>query len=165
MNPPKIVNLVASGKFQRTFDLCKIKKDLQSENVTIYFRPQMLVIRNDGTVMLFKSGSIIINGVKSIEDANRLLIWFCYKQNLPVININICTITAVAHLNKTVRLDVLGALKQISYEPEIFPNAVIIINRIKIHIFHTGSLIFMGGKRLDDILKAYNGIITIINKM
>ena len=109
-----------------------------------------------GTCLMFKSGKIVCNGVKSFSDAktsirqySRLVQKLGYKIQLSYIKL--VTITASSSLDSNINLKSIYKSYNSFYEPEIFPSLRLKLDGISYSIFKNGKVVITGIKSASDI--------------
>ncbi|ABO34924.1 TATA-box binding protein [Methanococcus maripaludis C5] len=74
----KIYNIVANISFNKKFDLEEISENFGAEYEPEQFPGVVLKINDPkATFLIFKSGKIVINGVKSNEELENAVRWIC----------------------------------------------------------------------------------------
>lgn len=113
----------------------------------------------DGTMMIFASGSVVVNGFTQKRDLQKALVQLSDLLGLsPATPVIIRTITTSAKIPYRLDLSALynelihsskpHGFKEIFYEFELFPKLTCKSAQITLNIFHTGSVIMMGGKNI-----------------
>lgn len=134
-SPLKIVNIVASGKLNREFDLEPLSTEIDAFEVQydpVTFPGLLIRFEEEGpVVIIFSSGSYTMMGLKShtgledlfsrfIDSLSKLEIDVCSENSRPVVQNLICK----GQLEREVALDSLTielGMENIEYEPEQSP--------------------------------------------
>ena len=119
------MNVNYRGKLKHPINL----KTLNVPNSKLHLKPRQLVIKDEnGTVILFASGSFRVMGCIDVLDASVL----AFKYTLPIDENDVPEIyfqsyTSVSSLGYNVNLNKLAECNDAFYEPELFPA----VNRFK----------------------------------
>ena len=127
---------------------------------------------------LFANGKAIVNGGLSSDHAMFLVDTYeCLLKILgysgEVVSVEIVNIAATSDYGKALRLPDLArqmlddhkGQNKLFWEPEIHSAARFRFDNLKttVHVFHTGKIVALGGKTLDNIQEAVKQVITYIN--
>lgn len=156
----KIVNIVSSTIINTKLDLSYLNLNLNNceYEPEIYFALIYRLTNPKLSILVNKSGKIIITGAKSLKDIDIALnifeselIKLGYK---PVISeIKIQNIVVTANLEKTINLEVLASeLQNTQYNPEQFPGLFYHFKEFKtvVIIFGSGKLVCTGAKSIEN---------------
>lgn len=97
-----------------------------------------------GTFLLFESGKVVINGVKTtpvLDEVNHLL-------GVKLIDLQLSHISGYMTLQPIDLLAMAKAYTFATYEPEIHPGLIFKINNVSVIVYHTGSVIYCGCRSL-----------------
>lgn len=156
----KIVNIVASTNLNEKLDLNYLNLNLNNSEYEpeIYFALIYRLNNPKLSILVNKSGKIIITGAKSLKDIDialnifeNELINIGYKPAKSKIKIQ--NIVVTANLGKTLNLEiVVSELENTQYEPEQFPGVFYRFKepKIVVLIFGSGKLVCTGAKSLHD---------------
>lgn len=158
----ELVNVVLSAELGCQLNLHEITRVLDN----VIFAPEKFSAlrwnhrRISGTILLFKTGKLVLNGCRSHVEAlsslrrySRILMRMDYIIHLR--NIKIQTMTAVYRFNTVINLSKLAEMGLMNYHPEIFPSCNIRINGIHYSLSKNGVCICTGGKNIFDINKGF----------
>jgi transcription initiation factor TFIID TATA-box-binding protein len=162
-----ITSMVATGNFDRQFDLEPLANDIESFSYdhSVADHPGLYVKFNeDGpTITIFRSGSCNIRGASSEEELyeNKKLL----QENISSLgleetinNFQITNIVFTSDLEKNVDLNQISiklGLENIEYEPEQFPGLVYRVNTGVILVFSSGKLVLTGFTKEKDAKQAF----------
>ena len=178
---PEIVicNVVATGSLKHGFDLNAIIKAFPY----VGYRPQVFpglafrLKKPKTCTLIFKTGKMVCTGTKSEKAARRAIrkvISELKREGIIIIGkpeIKIENIVASVDLGD-IYIDiedfiyaVPGLGKQVMYEPDQFPGAFYRMEnpRCVFLIFSTGKLVCVGATREEDVYKAVENIVTILD--
>jgi len=172
----KVVNIVATVFLNVELDLEALKSSLESFGQTVYDPERFpgLIVKTRGTasLLVFRTGKIVVTGVKSLDEVKATLKEFVMHirdkvKDLPQsVEVQIQNVVATAELGTTVNLEELARkLTGVFYEPEQFPG---LIYRSKLGkpvmlIFSTGKVVMVGSRDVEEIEKAYEELKKIIS--
>ncbi len=155
-----IQNIVVKLSLDRNLDLVKIGDSIKNCSYNPnHFPGLFLRIKAPKSVLIiFRSGKIILTGIKLFQDIDYILKYLISKFNQEKIvqvniikdnfNVEIVNIVITADLNNKIDLDLASlSLKNAIYDPEVFPALIYKhYNQIKgtFLIFSTGKLVFTG---------------------
>lgn len=74
--------------------LGNVTQEIELEKKKLYWKPQMLMLRNEGTIMLLATVSLDIMGEVSEDQASTLQVLTCYCK-LPVVDLCVINIAQV----------------------------------------------------------------------
>lgn len=171
----RVVNVVSTATLDRPVDIASLPQLFPSEAVhdeeiyggrVAYFKSEAM----QGKVMIFPSGKMISVGTRSIEEAIRELNLVAKALKAGMTEPKIRNIVVTADLGYGVDLESISLIGEIGavYEPEQFPGAIIKIplredKVASILLFASGKLVCLGLKNLEDIKKAIEQLIALIN--
>ena len=150
----EIVNIVLSVVFDCTFDLTHIVKKFEGEfDLPTHFNALNIRLGGASFCQIFPNGKCIMNGVKSLEESNQLLV--AYQKTLRnigysanIVSSQVANIIATYNHGKRVPLFKIARKNSLWFEPEIFPAARVRMEDLKItvNIFHSGKCMILGAK-------------------
>lgn len=172
MRELETVSIVATGKFNREFELEAIANDIDSYSCD-YSKENSHALyvkfsENGPTVTLYRTGSCNIRGAssKKVLFQNKLLL----EENLSNLGIeetvsdfSITNIVFISDLNKQADLNQLSirlGLENTEYEPEQFPGLVYRLDEGVIIVFSSGKLILTGFTDVEYAKQALNTLST-----
>jgi transcription initiation factor TFIID TATA-box-binding protein len=185
MPQPRIVNIVSSFDLGCDLNLREIAlKCANSEYNPQRFNALIMRKKNPKTsALIFRTGKIICTGAQDEETSKKAGKLYArdIKKNLEINvkfkNFKIINIASACDVKFHVKLNLLNAklayklskknLKQhICYEPENFPGLIyhMINPKLCLTIFNTGKINFVGAKKRDDIIKAFEKIYPLVKK-
>lgn len=163
------VNIVLSGSFCCRIDLASFAKTARC----VKYTPKRFcgaIWKELGTCcLLFGTGRFVLCGVKSMDVADdiaskysRLLDALGYSTELSTLKV--CTVTAVHDFERRLHLDRLHMFftPSCDYTPELFPALMIRRANKNASVFHSGKVIFTGGKSFDDLIDFWSEITVAI---
>jgi transcription initiation factor TFIID TATA-box-binding protein len=178
---PKLVNVVANFSLKCEFDLMTLKSQLNSANVS--YEPKKfgaLVIRLKKpkcTMLVFKNGSVTITGAAN-EKVSKISAFFLAafltgkNYNVSVEDYKIVNMVATFDVseistgNKETKLDLAELYKlnlaSALYEPELFPAYSCVFNGVKLMVFNSGKINFIGAKNMFQIMEAFESFMPIL---
>jgi len=174
-----ICNVVATGSLKHTINLDDIVKAFPH----VEWRPEVFpglifrLKRPKTCTLIFKTGKMVCTGAKSEREAGRAIrkvVRELKREGIIIIGkpeIKIQNIVASVDLGDvTIDLEdfiyaVNGLGKQVMYEPEQFPGAIYRMENPKcvFLIFSTGKLVCVGTTREEDVCKAVENFVTILD--
>lgn len=145
-----LFNVVFTCKLDCSVDLIELKNIIPRGNVKN--RPTMMVLRFEkATLLIYESGSVVINGSTNVSTAISTMNSFCMMTGYKYSSIRSSSRTVVHQLPFKVDLNRLKMMKKfIMYEAEIFPKATFKLNDINCNLFHTGKVVMMGNHTLNE---------------
>lgn len=155
-----VVNVVTTTKVDEELNLDTIQKSFDNceYEPEVYFALIYRLKNPKASILVNKSGKLIITGSKSLEDSKTVLQIFCkdlirlgYKPTIQEVKIQ--NIIATANFNKKINLESIALnLENTEYEPEQFPGLIYRLEdpKVVITLFRSGKLTCIGGKSLDD---------------
>lgn len=165
-------NIVASCKFNVTFPLEKIAKEVQAEFTPEQFPGAIYHMPQGHTFLLFKNGKAVLAGCRSaaqLQTAAEDL-----KKELKKINVNIKEYSIeiqnmVFSLELGVDIDLEKFVKKVLdsyYSPELFPGLTYKIHdpSVTFLIFSSGKCVLAGLKDMKDLDKAIAKLVDTVNK-
>ena len=172
---PKLQNIVSTANFKCILDLREIA--LKAKNAEYNPRRFAAVIMRikepKTTALIFSSGKMVCTGARTEEEsrqASRIYAKIILKLGFPVkfCEFTVQNIVASCDVNFPIRLEGLANtyLKFCSYEPEMFPGLIfhMLEPKIVLLIFVSGKIVLTGAKKREDIYRAYQKIIPILNQ-
>ena len=169
---PRIVNIVSTCSLNINIDLRLAANHL----CDVEYKPEKFIgiimkfKTPKSTVLIFPNGKLVITGTKTENDGKRIARKTCQRLrklefNPKITDFKIQNIVSSFDLKEIVdkqtgtiidlnKLAQTG-LPQSSYEPEIFPAFICVINKIKIITFHTGKVNFTGAKTVMQIMETF----------
>ena len=177
---PKIAiqNVVASGSLKHGIDLKAIVKTFPN----VEWRPQVFpglvfrLKRPKTVTLIFNTGKMVCTGAKSERDARRAIrkvVRELKRENIIITGkpeIKIQNIVASIDIGMSIDIEdgiyaVDGLGGRIMYEPEQFPGAIYRMEdpRCVFLIFSTGKLVCVGTTKEEDVSKAVENIVTILD--
>ena len=172
---PKLQNIVSTANFKCILDLREIA--LKAKNAEYNPRRFAAVIMRikepKTTALIFSSGKMVCTGARTEEEsrqASRTYAKIILKLGFPVkfSEFTVQNIVASCDVKFPIRLEGLANtfLKFCSYEPEMFPGLIfhMLEPKIVLLIFVSGKIVLTGAKKREDIYKAYQKIIPILNQ-
>jgi len=112
-----------------------------------------------GTFLMFSSGKVIINGVKTEPD----LLEFTLETNISLKN------ATMSHCSGSLKVDpqnLYELAKRISdslYEPELHPGLFFHVENCSVIVQHTGAIIFCGCRSANQAIEVKQKILKLIN--
>lgn len=181
MDGLRIVNITASFKADREFDLSTLCKDplTYPSRIAIkdgkprQFQSAVRSIIVDGkivTALIYRSGSVVLVGGQSPEMVRRAMDSFLNQEDshqvTPLVFSNYVMTLSVDHnLNLTFLYEIVRTHHLLTcpvYEVELFPSLLISYGSIKASVFHTGRVIITGCKHPTQGQEMYNILISLI---
>ena len=172
---PKLQNIVSTANFKCILDLREIA--LKAKNAEYNPRRFAAVIMRikepKTTALIFSSGKMVCTGARTEEEsrqASRIYAKIILKLGFPVkfCEFTVQNIVASCDVKFPIRLEGLANtyLKFCSYEPEMFPGLIfhMLEPKIVLLIFVSGKIVLTGAKKREDIYRAYQKIIPILNQ-
>ena len=180
LSKPKIAiqNVVASGSLKHGIDLKAIVKTFPN----VEWRPQVFpglvfrLKRPKTVTLIFNTGKMVCTGAKSERDARRAIrkvVRELKRENIIITGkpeIKIQNIVASIDIGMSIDIEdgiyaVDGLGGRIMYEPEQFPGAIYRMEdpRCVFLIFSTGKLVCVGTTKEEDVSKAVENIVTILD--
>ena len=172
---PKLQNIVSTANFKCILDLREIA--LKAKNAEYNPRRFAAVIMRikepKTTALIFSSGKMVCTGARTEEEsrqASRIYAKIILKLGFPVkfSEFTVHNIVASCDVKFPIRLEGLANtyLKFCSYEPEMFPGLIfhMLDPKIVLLIFVSGKIVLTGAKKREDIYRAYQKIIPILNQ-
>ena len=172
---PKLQNIVSTANFKCILDLREIA--LKAKNAEYNPRRFAAVIMRikepKTTALIFSSGKMVCTGARTEEEsrqASRIYAKIILKLGFPVkfSEFTVQNIVASCDVKFPIRLEGLANtfLKFCSYEPEMFPGLIfhMLEPKIVLLIFVSGKIVLTGAKKREDIYRAYQKIIPILNQ-
>ena len=172
---PKLQNIVSTANFKCILDLREIA--LKAKNAEYNPRRFAAVIMRikepKTTALIFSSGKMVCTGARTEEEsrqASRTYAKIILKLGFPVkfSEFTVQNIVASCDVKFPIRLEGLANtfLKFCSYEPEMFPGLIfhMLEPKIVLLIFVSGKIVLTGAKKREDIYRAYQKIIPILNQ-
>jgi len=172
---PKLQNIVSTSNLKCILDLREIA--LKAKNAEYNPRRFAAVIMRikepKTTALIFSSGKIVCTGARTEEEsrqASRIYAKIILKLGFPVkfCEFTVQNIVASCDVKFPIRLEGLANtyLKFCSYEPEMFPGLIfhMLEPKIVLLIFVSGKIVLTGAKKREDIYRAYQKIIPILNQ-
>ncbi|MHA2433756.1 MAG: TATA-box-binding protein [Candidatus Thorarchaeota archaeon] len=181
---PEVViqNVVASAKLKHRLDLNAIVKAFPN----VEYRPQTFpglpfkLDRPKSCTLIFSSGSMVCTGTKSEKEAKRAVLKVITELKKAGIimtsgrpDFAVQNIVASIDLGD-VSIDVEEAIhaahnlgQSVMYEPEQFPGAIYRMKDPKVVflIFSTGKLVCVGAKREEDVYRAVENLVAILEEI
>ena len=171
---PKLQNIVSTANLKCILNLREIA--LKAKNAEYNPRRFAAVIMRikepKTTALIFSSGKMVCTGARTEEEsrkASRIYAKIILKLGYPVkfTEFTVQNIVASCDVKFPIRLEGLANayLKFSSYEPEMFPGLIfhMLDPKIVLLIFVSGKIVLTGAKKREDIYKAYQKIIPILN--
>lgn len=162
-----IASIVATGSFDREFDLKSLANDIESfsYDYSVADHPGLYVkfYEEGPTITIFRSGSCNIRGASSEEELyeNKTLL----QENISSLGLEetindfqITNIVFTSDLEKNVDLNQISmklGLENIEYEPEQFPGLVYRLNKGVVLVFSSGKLVLTGFTNEKDAKQAF----------
>jgi transcription initiation factor TFIID TATA-box-binding protein len=159
----KIQNIVATTEIDQELDLKALTQDLPHGSYDPSSHPGIIyrVEKPKATVFLFRSGTVVGTGAKSIPDmqeALRFVSTTLRELNITVPeepDIVIQNIVSSADLGYPLNLNAIAiglGLENVEYEPEQFPGLVYRMEEpeVVMLLFGSGKLVITGGQTTDD---------------
>ena len=167
------VNVVATASLDQKVDLYELGKLREFLHDPDIYRGMVAYHRSpstQGTVSVFTSGKMIIVGAKSEEEASNGLEYvkdFLVERGVvkpTILKHKIQNIVAVADLKTNIDLEKIAERKKIIYEPEQFPGAIYRMEdpHVVFLIFSTGKLVCVGARNEDDVYRAAENLLTML---
>jgi transcription initiation factor TFIID TATA-box-binding protein len=172
---PVIQNIVALFNAGCNLDLNKIHTCYSNTK----YNPKrincitMKVVDPKVTLLIWKSGKIVINGAKSLKDCKKAGINITNKlkdlgYSLKPHEIQVHNMVATVNLQKGIDLKTLTdrrSTHELSYEPEIFPGVIMRFSYPKVTamVFRSGKVILSGAKEYSDFLIVIDYIMFILD--
>jgi len=172
---PKLQNIVSTVNLKCKLDLREIAlKARNAEYNPKRFAAVIMRIREPKTTaLIFASGKMVCTGARSEEDSKKAARQYAkiiHKLNFDVkfTEFTIQNIVGSCDVKFPIRLEGLAASdnsKFCSYEPEMFPGLIYRMHapKIVLLIFVSGKIVLTGAKNRNDIFKAYEIILPILN--
>jgi len=181
---PEVViqNVVASAKLKHGIDLNAIVKAFPN----VEYRPQTFpglpfkLDKPKSCTLIFSSGSMVCTGTKSEKEAKRAVLKVITELKKAGIimtsgrpDFAVQNIVASIDLGD-VSIDVEEAIhaahnlgQSVMYEPEQFPGAIYRMKDPKVVflIFTTGKLVCVGAKREEDVYRAVENLVAILEEI
>ena len=175
-----IQNVVASASFKHRIDL----KAIAMAFPTVDYKPEVFpglafkLKKPKSCCLIFNSGKMVCTGTKSAKQARRAVLKAARelrKNGIAIIGtpeLKIQNIVASVDLGN-VTIDVEEAVyaahrlgKRVMYEPEQFRGAIYRMEDPKVVflVFSTGKLVCVGAKREEDVYRATENLLTILEK-
>lgn len=153
----KVVNIVVST-FLHNVDIEKVKLDMNTEYYPKQF-PGVVHRHHDpkAAMLLFKTGKVICTGVKTIEDAYKMLNYFSAKFGTTYDEINVQNLVISVDFGYNIDLeDAVNSIPKSIYESEQFPGIIHRNSEPKavFLIFTSGRCICVGTNRVEDAFEA-----------
>jgi transcription initiation factor TFIID TATA-box-binding protein len=150
----EIVNIVQSVTFDCTFNLTDIIRKFEGEcELPAHFNALNIRLKEKSFCQIFPNGKCIINGIKTMEESNKLV--STYQETLKgmgysanIVSSQVANIIATYNHGKRVPLFKIAQKNRLWFEPEIFPAARVRMEDLKItvNIFHSGKCMILGAK-------------------
>lgn len=102
----------------------------------------------NGTCLLFKSGKIVVNGVKTESDLAETVKYAQKVLNTEVTDIKLCNVNGYVRFSKKVNLIALQKQTGGLYEPELHPGLFLRFEKVSCIVYMTGA-IFTGCRSED----------------
>lgn len=171
----QIQNVVASVSFDEEIDLEKVSAAFRDVESKDNFPGLVLRLKKPkATILLFKSGKMVLTGLKRREDAP-VVVQKIFKRLADIDikvetqpNISIQNIVASGDLGKMIDLDSAATcLNNAIYEPEVFPGLILRREDPKacFLIFSSGKIVCTGMKEKKDIIMVVKELATTLKKM
>ncbi|XP_053200852.1 TATA box-binding protein-like 2 [Panonychus citri] len=127
--------------------------DIKVDNTNRKKKFNAQVIRTDnGVLLVFASGKITATGFKSLPMTILTLMEIFPDREISFIRISNITASSYNSVRfNTEKLKQLYCKKDTSYEPELFPPIYTKLNGLTIMYFHTGSIVIVGAKSVEQI--------------
>ena len=177
-----IQNVVASASLKHELDLNAIVKAFPY----VEYRPQTFpglafrLKKPKSCILIFKNGKMVCTGTKSEKEAKRAVLKVVRELKKAGIIVKsgkpdfvVQNIVASVDLG-SVSIDVEEAIyaahnlgKKVMYEPDQFPGAIYRMRDPKVVflIFSTGKLVCVGAKREEDVYRAVENLVAILEEM
>ena len=155
----EIVNIVQSVVFDCVFDLTHIANKFEGKlDLPSHFNALSIRLREKSFCQIFPNGNCIINGARSFDDSNEMVLAYQRAlQNLGysanIVSRQVVNIIATYNHGKRIPLFKIAQKNRLWFEPEIFPAARVRMYDLKItvNIFHTGKCMILGAKSVSAI--------------
>jgi transcription initiation factor TFIID TATA-box-binding protein len=167
----KIVNYAVTADLNCELDLNHIAKNVKR----VEYRPKVfnglkLTLSTSAVGLLFKTSKIVCVGAKSLDQAKQSVKLIEKKMlklgyNAKLSSLKITNIVGTGDFGFKVDLNQLRNLPNTSYEPEIFPAAIITIPefpKIKASIFWSGKVNVYGATTEEKINEFYDNLSKIV---
>ncbi len=125
-------------------------------------RPKMDIVKLSGigTLLVFPSLKYRLMGGQC-RDAQKQM----EAIDIPIISCSLQNITVVGHFGSSINIKKLSAIlkskaTQHVYEPEIFASVLVRFKDVKVNIFGTGVLVFLGAKH---VIECYSALYKLRN--
>lgn len=154
----RITNAVHSTHVNTHLDL----KRIAAENTNTVYNPKKITAvtwrhrKINGTLQLFPNGKLIHTGKPDTEEARvhiRRFVRILQKQNHPVSlsPIRLVCMSATCKLSGKINLHDVAKYTNATYEPELFNAAILKRGGLSLCVFHTGTVVITGIRRLDTV--------------
>lgn len=176
---PRIVNIVSTCALNIKINL----SDAANQLCDVVYNPNKFIgiimkFKNPkSTVLIFPNGKLVITGTKLENDGMKIarktaqrLRKLNFKPNITDFKVQniVSTVDLKPYAEKQTgtiidfkKLSKAG-LPESSYEPEIFPAFMCVLNKIKIIIFHTGKVNFTGARNVIQINDTFKTFLKIL---
>ena len=163
MKTTEIQNVVATTEIDQKLDLDALARDLNNASYDPSNHPGIIyrVEEPKATAFIFRSGTIVCTGAKSIPDiqeAIHLLLATLHELDITMPeepDIVVQNIVSSADLGYPLNLNATAiglGLENIEYEPEQFPGLIYRLDEpaVVVLLFGSGKLVITGGQTTDD---------------
>ncbi|KAE8283783.1 TATA box-binding protein-like protein 2 [Larimichthys crocea] len=166
---PQIQNVISTVKLGCCLDLQSIAcKVWNVEYKPKAYKSLVMRIREPrSTAIIYKSGSVVCTGAKSVEDSRRAARRFArivQKLGLPVCFLKFKIQNMVASCKTfPISLELLSCHQRCSYEPELFSGLHYKVTPgITATIFSSGKIILLGAKKEAEVYEAFDAMYPVL---
>ncbi|RWS06708.1 hypothetical protein B4U79_19061 [Dinothrombium tinctorium] len=160
----QLQNITVSGDLGIKINLNNVANTLNLNMIPSRFkRIQLKIVEPKCNVFVYSNGKYVILGLNKFGDLKFAIYKLKEKlkscgHKINKISFNISNLVFSDKLPFRINLNEIHRRKIGTYEPELFPNAVVKIKDITFLIFHTGKVIITGSNDTHLINKTFNEI-------
>jgi len=113
-----------------------------------------------GTYLLFESGKVVINGVKTEPD----LLEFTLETDLHLENVQMSHCSGHIKFGNLNLQGLSSVIENSVYEPELHPGLMFHLDNVSVVVQHTGAVFFCGCRSVDEAVEIKLRITKVINR-
>jgi transcription initiation factor TFIID TATA-box-binding protein len=171
----KIQNVVVSARIEATLPLIKIAETFEAAEYEPEAFPGLVMRLEDPkiTALIFRSGTIVCVGSKSLKDAEEgidKILKMLKKVGVKApatYKTKIENVVAVGSLGRDINLEkVAFAMENSEYEPENFPGLICRLEEFNTSflVFSSGSIVCVGAKKISEAKEGLQKIEKVLSK-
>jgi transcription initiation factor TFIID TATA-box-binding protein len=150
------VNVVLTAELKCAIDFKNLARNISNivYNPRVFSAAILKSKKIHSTCLLFKNGKVVCCGAATIAIAKKSLRQWARKiqkmgYTVQLCNVTLQTMTLIFNLGEKINLPNFCALQNdASYEQELFPAAMVKLNKINFTIFQSGKVIISGVKNI-----------------